>query len=117
MLVLDASVAVAWLVPDEGDDYTDSVLDLLLDEVALVPAIWPLEVANVLLVGERRGRITEAWSIRAIQMLRGLPVEVVDSETTATLESLLAIGRGCRLSAYDASYLKLAMHRALPLAT
>jgi hypothetical protein len=61
--VVDSSVVMAWCFEDEVDKYADSVLDLLVDSEAIVPSIWPLEVANVLLVAERRQRLTEAGSL------------------------------------------------------
>jgi len=55
--VLDASVTLAWCFPDEGSKHTEAILDLLADGAeAIAPPIWPLEVANALLVGERRKR-------------------------------------------------------------
>ena len=59
-LVIDSSVAIAWCFPDEQDDYSQSVLDALVSVPAFVPDLWHLEVANTLLVGERRKRSTQA---------------------------------------------------------
>lgn len=116
-LVLDSSVALAWCFEDETTPYTESVLERLREDGAVVPAIWPLEVANVLLVGERRQRITEAQSVRFVQLLQALPI-TLDTETSASsLGSVLALGREHALSAYDASYLELAARQGLPLAT
>jgi predicted nucleic acid-binding protein len=69
MFVIDSSVAMAWCFEDEASDATDAVLDRLNEECAVVPAIWPLEVANVLLVAERRGRLSEAQASRFLELL------------------------------------------------
>jgi hypothetical protein len=58
--VLDTSVAMAWGFEDDATPYADHVLTLLDGDVALVPAVWPLEVANVLGIGERRQRLRSA---------------------------------------------------------
>ncbi|HEY5230790.1 MAG TPA: type II toxin-antitoxin system VapC family toxin, partial [Galbitalea sp.] len=60
MFVIDTSLAMAWCFEDEATPPTEAVLDRLREDQAVVPAIWPLEIANVLLVAERRGRLTEA---------------------------------------------------------
>ncbi len=58
-LVIDSSIAIAWCYPDEKDAYSQSVLDALVSEPAFVPELWHLEVANILVVGERRKRSTQ----------------------------------------------------------
>jgi len=84
---------------------------------AVVPVLWPLEVANVLLVGERRGRLSPAQSRLFLELLNAMPVTVdVESLHTHSLE-LLALGREHELSSYDACYLELAERRGLPVAT
>ena len=62
--VLDNSIVMAWCFEDESDSFADAVLEQLQTKTAIVPAIWPLEVGNVLLVAERRGRLSEADSAR-----------------------------------------------------
>ncbi len=115
--VLDCSITMAWCFADEADEYADAVLDLLLGAEALVPAVWPLEVANVLLVAERRERINEAQLARLVELLRSLPV-VVDSGTLdRVMGAVLPLAREHKLSAYDASYLELAMREGIPLAS
>lgn len=115
--VVDCSVVMAWCFEDESDHYADSVLDLLGDFEALVPSIWPLEFANVLLVAERQKRLTEADSLQFIALLRELPL-MIDRETSEHAWSeILFIGRQQRLSSYDAAYLELAMREGVALAT
>lgn len=115
MFVIDASVATAWCFEDEVTDDTEAVLDRLRSEQAIVPAIWPLEVANVLLVAERRGRISEAQINRFIRLLGQLPIKLDDAGSD--LAGVVATGRAHGLNSYDASYLLLAERAGLPLAT
>jgi predicted nucleic acid-binding protein len=116
-LVLDASMAMAWLFADETTDATEAIFDEVAVNGAIVPAIWSLEVANGLQKAMRRGRISSAERELALSQLRNLPIEV-DPQTHrrawgATLE--LADGHG--LTPYDASYLELASRTKKPLAT
>ncbi len=113
--VLDTSVTMAWCFEDEVTPYTEAVLDRLETTTALVPPIWQLEVANVLLVSERRKRLTQAQTARFGELLRALPITL--AERDEGLDSLVAVGREHNLSAYDASYLALALASGLPLAT
>jgi predicted nucleic acid-binding protein len=115
--VPDGSVTMAWYFKDEKDPYADAVADRFPGVQAVVPAIWPLEVANAVLVGERRKRSTEAQAIRWLGYLSSLPV-TVDAETTQRAWSdVLSLARSHNLSAYDAAYLELALRRGLPLAS
>ncbi len=114
-LVVDTSVTMTWCFEDEATDETDSVLDELKHDGAVVPALWQFEVANVLLVAERRGRITEAQTVRFLDLVHRLPIQV--DASPADSSALLAAGRRYDLSAYDASYLILAERLAAPLAT
>lgn len=115
--VLDCSVTMAWCFEDEAEAYADAVLDRLGTDTALVPAIWPLEVANVLLVAERKRRVTEARSAQFLELLASLPIAVAEAPGLAWPPVVMPIGRTHGLSAYDAAYLDLAMREAVPLAT
>ena len=115
--VLDAAVSLAWCFEDEETPYASSVFDRLRTDRALVPTTWPLEVANTLLVGERRGRLTLATSTRLVLNLKGLSITVDDRTSSAAFGSILSLSRARGLSAYDASYLELAAREGLPLAT
>jgi predicted nucleic acid-binding protein len=90
-LVIDTSVTMAWCFEDEADEATDAVLDLLTDDQAVVPFLWQLEVANVLLVAERRKRITEAQATRFLELLGGLPIRIEHSSGDA----MAALATGC----------------------
>lgn len=116
-LVIDSSIAIAWCFPDENDDYSRSVLDALETEPAFVPDLWHLEVANTLLVGERRKRSTQADTVAWMSFLAELPITVDEETKTHAFRDTVNLGRSQHLSAYDAAYLELAMRRGLPLAT
>jgi predicted nucleic acid-binding protein len=118
--VLDASVALLWLVPQTnpaGVDYADATLTALKEAPAVVPSLFALEVANVVAKVEAKGIVTEADSQRFITLL-GLLNMVTDQATpTAALGDTLNLARRYKLSAYDAAYLELALRTGLPLAT
>jgi len=115
--VVDASVTMSWCFEDEATPYTESVLDRLRDSSAQAPGIWPLEVANILLLGERRGRIPRPKTESFVRVLQELRVSVEDGSPATVLGPVLRIGREYGLTSYDAAYLELAMRRGLPLAT
>jgi predicted nucleic acid-binding protein len=115
--VLDCSITVAWFFEDEVDAYTEAVENSLATARAVVPVLWPLDVANALLMSERRKRTTEAKVGSFLGLLRSLPV-THDAETNARAWSdTLSLARLHKLSAYDAAYLELALRRGLPVAT
>jgi predicted nucleic acid-binding protein len=117
MLVLDASVALAWCFEDASSAVADRALEQLIAEGAVVPAIWPLEMANALRSAERRGRLTVADHARLRDLLVALPVTVEAIDLAGALGEVSEIARAAGLSAYDAAYLALAARRELPLAT
>jgi len=115
--VIDASVALAWCFGDERTEATVSLLERLQTDAAAVPNLWHLEVANGLALAERRGRITPAESAELIALLERIEI-VVDGETPVrAFTRVLDLAREERLTAYDASYLELAMRLGLPLAS
>lgn len=116
-IVIDASVALAWCFPDEKSVYAERVLEALEGRVVLVPAIWALEVANGLLVGERRKRIEQPDILRFTKLLEALAVREVALPARANIEGVLPLAREYRLSAYDASYLDVAIRTGAELAT
>lgn len=114
MFVVDTSITMAWCLEDEASDVADAVLDALRDDEAAVPCIWPLEVANVLLVAERHGRLSEAQGARFLELVRALPIQV---DHSVTMVEVSATAQRHGLTAYDASYLVLAERLGGPLAT
>jgi predicted nucleic acid-binding protein len=115
--VVDNSIVMTWCFKDETDPYADAVLNSLTDVEAIVPAIWPLEVVNVLLVAERRQRLHEADSVRFISLLSQLPIVIDRTWPERMMKDLLALGREYSLSSYDAAYLELAMRQGFALAS
>ncbi len=115
--VLDCSVAMSWCFADEENACAEAVLDRLATTAAIVPSLWRLEAANVLLSAERRKRITQTEMKRLADFLSDLPIQE-DSETTRHgFRRILELGRTHHLTAYDAAYLELALRLGLPLAT
>jgi len=116
-IVIDASVALAWCFPDEASEYADGVLVALDGRTAMVPAIWPVEVANALLVGERRKRIRQPEVRRFLELLKGLSILEDGQPFADTVSNILPPAREHDLSAYDAAYLDVAVRHGAPLAT
>ncbi len=115
--MLDASATLACCFEDEGGRLAELVLAALEVREALAPPIWPAEVGNAILVAERRGRIETAAVARAVELIRGLAVRITDDGVGADPHRLITLARSYNLSAYDATYLALAMREGLPLAT
>lgn len=115
--VVDNSVVIAWCFEDESDSYTDGIQDLLAHDVAFVPSIWPLEVTNVLLVAERKKRLTKAASGHFIAMLTQLPIVVDPTEPERVFHDIISLARQYKLTSYDASYVELAIRKGLPIAS
>ena len=100
-LVLDASVAVAWCFPDESTPFTEGILDLIASGTeAVTAAIWPLEVANALLMGERRKRISVAQVTTVLQRISALPITVDPTRTDTAFGQILAVARQEQLTEY-----------------
>ena len=122
ILVLDASVPLSWLLRDaagKDERYAFDILKALRtgDTRCSVPVIWGLEVANVVARCESKALITQAQSEAFLEMLRDLAVEVDIASAGQSLAQTLQLARRYNLSAYDASYLELALRSSHPLAT
>ena len=116
--VLDASVALSIIFEDEFSPYSDAVAEIMKRGRAVVPVVWPLEIANALLTAVRRGRIPAADAPLLIGTMDRLPVDIDRGIAPEFLaQATLTVGLAHRVSAYDASYFELAMRRGLPLAT
>lgn len=115
--VLDCSVTMAWCFEDESNDYTDSILESLNDTTAIVPTLWPLEVANVLLLSKKEKRVTEIQSASFIDILSSLPIVVDPSTTSRAMHSIFVLAGETNLTIYDAAYLELALREKIPLIT
>jgi predicted nucleic acid-binding protein len=115
--VLDCSVAMSWCFHDEANPYADAIATGFPEAKAVVPALWQLEVANTLLMGERRKRSTEADTVHWLAYLKSLAIIVDDGTSSRAWSDALALARLHGLSVYDATYLELALRRDLPLAS
>jgi predicted nucleic acid-binding protein len=116
--VLDASVTIAWCLPDENRTESDAILSLLTDQsTALVPPVWPFEVANALLAAERKGRITSAQTSAILRRVAQLPISIEPVAPLRLFDQVLSVARHKGLTEYDASYLELALREHLPLAS
>jgi predicted nucleic acid-binding protein len=115
--VIDNSVVLCWCLEDEGCRYADALLEQIPQCEALVPAIWPLELTNALLMAERRKRITEAELTRSLSILKNFPIQVEQEPPERAWTEVLSLARSQGLTTYDASYLDLAMRTGLPIAT
>lgn len=87
LCVLDCSIAIFWLMPDEESNFY--LLDKIASEGAVAPSLWTLEIGNVLLMAERRKRMTQEQSQKALHILNQLPI-IIDTMTThhAWLETM-----------------------------
>ena len=115
--VLDASVALAWCFDDESTPAAWTLLDRLRSAPAHVPALWALEIGNILLGAERRRRITQARVVEFLGILGELDIRVDPDMPGRAFRDVLPLAREQRLTTYDATYLELAMRLGLPLAT
>jgi predicted nucleic acid-binding protein len=116
-LVIDSSVTLAWVYPDETTEPIRNVLELVINGGAWVPALWKLEVANVLQNGVRRGRTDSAFRDATLADLTLLPISVDPETDRQAWSATLRLAERYRLTLYDAAYLELAQRRRLPLAT
>jgi predicted nucleic acid-binding protein len=115
--VLDCSIAVSWCFEDEASDVTDALLDRVRDEGAIVPSLWHLELGNVLIQAERRGRVKSGDVTTRLELIGDLPITTDDETPFRALHEILTLARIEALTTYDAAYLELAMRRGIPLAT
>jgi len=116
-VVIDNSVVMSWCFEDEASQYAYNVLESLRYVRAIAPVIWPLEVGNVLVVAERKGRLQYVDCIQFWELLSELPIEVDGQVSEKVMMNVYTLAREAQLSTYDASYLELAMRKKIPLAT
>lgn len=118
VFVLDASIALAWCFTDETSSYTESVLDrLIAGSEAAVPSHWMVEVANGIIQGKRKGRVTEHAVQRFLADLSSFHIDIDADSTYSHLNAIREIAERRGLTSYDAAYLELALRLRLPLAS
>ena len=115
--VIDASVASAWLLDDESDQFADDAYAALQVNRGLVPQHWHFEVRNALIMAERRGRIFADEVDLGLHRLDQMTTQWLDTDAMPDLNTTFALARRHRLSFYDSLYLELALRRNIPLAT
>ena len=115
--VLDCSAAIAFLFEDEASPAADALLDRLKGDSAAVPALWRLELGNVLAGAERAGRISESQLTAYLEIVRELPIVTDTATDERALREVLALARREGLTTYDAAYLELSLRLNVPLAT
>lgn len=112
--VVDCSVAARWLLPDEATPYTEAIFNLLDTQDAVVPALFLSEFGNVFLKLSRQRKLSADQAAGAVQRFAQLGLEV--DRQTPDPERLFSLATQYGLSAYNATYLELALRRGVPLA-
>jgi predicted nucleic acid-binding protein len=115
--VLDASLTLSWCFPEEATPQSRGVLASLEKTYAVVPALWPFGVANVLASAERRGRIGKDARDEFLAQLDELFIQIEHRPALWLWQRILPLAQAHRLSGYDAAYLELAKREDLPLST
>jgi len=117
LIVLDASIVLAWHFEDENSDLADAIAERCLDDQVVVPRHWHAEVANGLLSGERRKRTGPDRIAQFLKRLDLIELSSDDIDGGEVFDRILPLARAHKLTIYDAFYLELAERRGLPLAT
>lgn len=116
-VVVDTSIALTWCFEDEATPETDELFERVARDGAVAPGLWRLELGNVLIQAEKRGRISAADIAQRLELIARLPI-TIDQETTARAwREILVLARAEGLTTYDAAYLELALRRGLALLT
>ncbi|OBZ93159.1 hypothetical protein ADU59_22045 [Pararhizobium polonicum] len=116
-IVIDASIALAWCFEDEASEETDAVAQDVIANGGLVPSLFHLELANVLLQAERRGRISASEIAQRLDLLAQMPIETDLQTVGRAWSETLSLARAHKLTSYDAAYLELASRKGAILAT
>ena len=117
-LLPDASVTLTWCFEDEGMPWSDALLAKpRAGDEAMVPAHWPAEVADALLIAVRRGRISREKANRFFLDLLASPIRIDPESSEIVFDQVFKLAEKYSLTVYDAAYLELAIREGLPLAT
>jgi predicted nucleic acid-binding protein len=117
VLVVDSSIVLSWLLSDEAARITDALAEDVHRSGAVAPALLRLEVANVLVVSERRGRISSATMIASLSDFEEMALQLEPGLDAAATRAVLQLARAEGLTVYDASYLELALRLGAELFT
>ncbi len=115
MIVVDASLVAAWFFDDERDDAAYRSAERVLGDVALVPPIFPAELANALLFARRRGRIPADEFFASLERIKQLPIHVESYDFD--VDDAVRLATRYELTVYDAMYLALAERHKIELLT
>lgn len=115
---MDASVGFAWVYQGQATPETDHLLnEVAAGATVIVPALWFLEMSNVLLMAQRRGRLTTSQRKVAMEKLNAMQLTVDEEGTRHAFGKTSELADKYGLTIYDATYLELASRRSLPLAS
>jgi predicted nucleic acid-binding protein len=118
LCVIDSSVGISWVRAEQSSPETDQLLaDVRLGRPMIVPTFWFTEIANILLVLQRRGKASSVERRAALVVLENLPLMVDEQSTTAAFHAVSDLAEKYGLTVYDATYLELALRRKASLAT
>ena len=112
--VIDASIAACWALRDEQHSYADAARERLVNDPGFAPSLWWFEIRNIIVVKERRNRITERDSAAFLSWMTRLGIAMDRSPDSS---ELLRLARKHKLTVYDTAYLELAIRTRVPLAT
>ena len=116
--VVDASVGFAWIYPAQTTPEADQLLnEVAAGAIVVVPALWYLEMSNVLLIAQRRHRLTAIQRKAALEKLTAMQFTADEEGTRHAFGKTSELAEKYGLTTYDATYLELALRRSLPLAT
>lgn len=115
--VPDVSAVCSWCFEDERTEASEALLARLPECELCVPALFLWELGNVLLMAERRGRITAADRSRFFALMVQLDLGIDPPDPNVVWHDVLSLAAQHRLTSYDAGYLELAMREGLPLAS
>lgn len=116
-VVIDSSVALNWVMPDEDRTHTEALMDSIASTGAVVPPLFKIEVGNSLLIAVRRQRIAAGYISDALDLLGRLPLRADVTSVEHVWSSTIEIAAAYGLTLYDATYLESAIRLELPLAT
>lgn len=115
--IVDCSAVLCWCFADEATNASERLLARVERHGASVPSIWRIEVANVILMADRRGRLPTGVMAERLGWLAALPIQEDTAGSDHLWTSVVDLAAAERLTVYDANYLELALRLALPLAT